>query len=440
MPSQQADEQRTDENVEDGVGWRQSSLREEGKAGNLHGIRGKGDDPRQAVFGGFEIFPEIANSHGLTHLWLDSGYRGHAALEKGLRNGHLLSFYARSGNEECQSALFSWMAFPSAVSFAQVVSFFAAGVSMRVLGSLVLYLSLGVTSALAGSNCKVNVVFRHAPKPVSHFDRVLAKAEAGDRLAQLQAGVAFETGSGTAQNYAEAVKRYRKAADLGEPGAQNNLGGMYLRGLGVPQDDGEALRWYLRAAGEGYLPAMNNVGFMNASGRGTRANDEEAVRWYRRAAEKAYAPAQANLAFMYAEGRSVPIDGEQAVQWYHKAAAQNYAPAEYKLGLLYYHGAVISRNLSEALRLFRQAAEHGSAAAENEIAYLYEHGEGVPQNFETASKWYQLAAEHGLPEARKNLEILSARILHASGATDAMSTSSGSASPGEGFVGGRVPQ
>jgi uncharacterized protein len=167
---------------------------------------------------------------------------------------------------------------------------------MRVLGSFILCVFLGNVPCVAGPACKVDVVFQHAPKGTSHLDQVVTRAEAGDRAAQFQAGLAFETGAGTEPDYAEAVKWYHKAADRGNPAAQNNLGGMFLRGLGVTQSDGEALRWYLRAAGEGYLPAQNNVGFMNAAGRGTRANDEEAVSWYRSAAEKGYAPAQSNLA------------------------------------------------------------------------------------------------------------------------------------------------
>ncbi len=42
------------------------------------------------------------------------------------------------------------------------------------------------------------------------------------------------------QDYGEAVRWYRKAADKGWANAQNNLGGMYLNGQGVTQDDVQA--------------------------------------------------------------------------------------------------------------------------------------------------------------------------------------------------------
>jgi TPR repeat protein len=310
-------------------------------------------------------------------------------------------------NRKC-TAIFSFVPEPQVrYRFAQL-PFGPLGWFMRVLGFLVLCLVLGLP-CFASPACKVEVVFQRPPKAAGHLVEILRKAEAGDRTAQFQAGLAFETGAGAEQDYPEAVKWYRKAANLGYPPAQNNLGGMYLRGLGVAQDDSEALRWYLRAAGEGYLAAENNVGFMNAAGRGAPANDQEAVHWYQRAADKGYAPAQSNLGFMYAQGRGVPVDANQAVQWYRKAVAQNYAPAEYKLGLLYFEGSIVQQDFPEALRWLHKAATHGSASAENEIAYAYEHGKGVGQNYLEAEKWYRLAAEHGLPEARKNLAVLATR-------------------------------
>ena len=54
----------------------------------------------------------------------------------------------------------------------------------------------------------------------------------------------YENGQGVAQNYAEAVKWYRKAAEQGYAEAQFNLGVMYETGEGVAQDYAEALKWY----------------------------------------------------------------------------------------------------------------------------------------------------------------------------------------------------
>jgi uncharacterized protein len=53
---------------------------------------------------------------------------------------------------------------------------------------------------------------------------------------------------GVPQNYTEAVKWYRKAAEQGNADAQSNLGLMYYNGYGVPQDYVQAHTWFNLAA------------------------------------------------------------------------------------------------------------------------------------------------------------------------------------------------
>ena len=52
----------------------------------------------------------------------------------------------------------------------------------------------------------------------------------------------YEHGTGVAQDYAEAVKWCRLAADQGNAIGQANLGLMYQHGTGVAQDYAEAMR------------------------------------------------------------------------------------------------------------------------------------------------------------------------------------------------------
>jgi TPR repeat protein len=73
-------------------------------------------------------------------------------------------------------------------------------------------------------------------------------ADRGFPPAEVNLGVWYETGKGVAQDYAEAVNLYRKAAEQGLAIAQNNLGSMYYRGLGVPKNLVQAYLWYTLAA------------------------------------------------------------------------------------------------------------------------------------------------------------------------------------------------
>ena len=71
---------------------------------------------------------------------------------------------------------------------------------------------------------------------------------------------------GVPQNYAEALKWYRLAADQGDASAQYNLGVMYDNGQGVPQNYAEALKWYRLAADQGNASAQHSLGLMSDNG------------------------------------------------------------------------------------------------------------------------------------------------------------------------------
>jgi TPR repeat protein len=53
------------------------------------------------------------------------------------------------------------------------------------------------------------------------------------------------------QDYAEAMRWYRQAADAGSGAAMINIGTLYEDGWGVPQDFAEAIKWYRKAADAG---------------------------------------------------------------------------------------------------------------------------------------------------------------------------------------------
>ena len=69
------------------------------------------------------------------------------------------------------------------------------------------------------------------------------------------------------QDYAEAVRWYRKAAEQGSSGAQSNLGIMYKNGKEIgTQDYAEAVRWFRKAAEQGDAAAQYNFGGMYIDG------------------------------------------------------------------------------------------------------------------------------------------------------------------------------
>ena len=74
-------------------------------------------------------------------------------------------------------------------------------------------------------------------------------------------GVAYEQGSaGVDQNFKQAAKYYRDAAEEGHRDAQAVLGSMYWEGRGVDQDPKQAAEWWLRAAERRHRPPFVDGG------------------------------------------------------------------------------------------------------------------------------------------------------------------------------------
>lgn len=95
------------------------------------------------------------------------------------------------------------------------------------------------------------------------------RADQGDAIAQFTLGFWHETGDGVLQDYAEAMKWFRKSADNGYPRAQNSVGRAYLEGRGVRQSDSEAFKWFRLAAEGGFVDAQISLARMYQTGTGT---------------------------------------------------------------------------------------------------------------------------------------------------------------------------
>ena len=83
-----------------------------------------------------------------------------------------------------------------------------------------------------------------------------------------RSGVAYHNGQGVPQDYAEAAKWYRRAAEQGNAAAQYDLGVAYHNGQGVPQEYAEAVKWYRQAAEQGNSAAQYDLGVAYNNGQG----------------------------------------------------------------------------------------------------------------------------------------------------------------------------
>ena len=221
----------------------------------------------------------------------------------------------------------------------------------------------------------------------------------------------FYRRNGKIKNYEEAVKWYRKAAELGHTHAQYSLGYCYYWGKGVEKDEEEAIKWYRKAAEQGNADAQYRLGDCYGNVFGGTYDGNESKKWYRKAAEQylksaeqGNAYAQCSLGYCYLLGNGVGYDRELAFEWFLKAAEQGNASAQYQLGECYCYGSGVEEDKEEGVKWYTKAAEQGNANAQYSLGYCYYWGFGVEKDKKEALKWYRKAADQGHSNAKKCLE------------------------------------
>ncbi len=163
--------------------------------------------------------------------------------------------------------------------------------------------------------------------PVSALDDreiqdLIYQAKKGDAEAQYNLGGIYSMGGSVPQDYVEAFKWYRMAAEQGYIKAQSILGSIYEYGRGVPQDYAKAVKWYWIAAEQGETLAQFSLGVMYFGGKGVPQDDAKAFKWFRMVAEQGDAGGQHSLGDMYANGLGVPQDYIEAHKWYSLAVSR----------------------------------------------------------------------------------------------------------------------
>ncbi|MBF0283232.1 MAG: sel1 repeat family protein [Magnetococcales bacterium] len=102
----------------------------------------------------------------------------------------------------------------------------------------------------------------------------------------------------------EAVKWYRKAAEMDSPAGAMGLGQMYDKGEGVSRKDpDEAFKWFSKAAEQGHAPAKYALANAFRHGlMGQPVNPDRAAQWLKASAADKYTPAMIDLAEVYRKG------------------------------------------------------------------------------------------------------------------------------------------
>lgn len=193
------------------------------------------------------------------------------------------------------------------------------------------------------------------------------------------------------------------AAGPEDAAAQYALGECYYHGKTLEQNYEEAVKWFRLAADKGYADAQHALGICYYFGNGVEKDHARAVFYFRAAAEQGLAGAQTDLGLRYLNGEGVGKDEAEAAKWFEKAGRAGNLTGATNLALCYLNGLGVARDQAEAVRLLRTAADRGFAAAQHNLGLCYLGGHGVDQNYEKAIAWFRLSIQNGYVDPSGNL-------------------------------------
>jgi uncharacterized protein len=120
------------------------------------------------------------------------------------------------------------------------------------------------------------------------------RAEAGNAMAQLNLGAAYDHAMGVARDIDQAIFWYEKAAEQGLAEAQFNLAHLLVEAEISPV---LAAEWMARAAAQGMVDAQFLMGVIHAEGIGVAQNLEQARWWLQQAVDAGHEEARGYLEF-----------------------------------------------------------------------------------------------------------------------------------------------
>lgn len=213
---------------------------------------------------------------------------------------------------------------------------------------------------------------------------------------------------GMEQDYDEAARVMKIAADKGNVLAQCDYGVYLINGDGVEKDEEEAFEYWKKSAESEFPPAMHKLGVCYFKGIcGAEQDNQKAFDYFTKAAEGGVKDSMFNLAFFYQEGICVAADIKKSLEWLQKAAEAKQPTACYSMGMHYLMGGNgIATDEAKGVEFLTVAAEEGIPEAQFTLGCCYESGRGIEKDFAEAAGWYRRSARAGFDRANESLKRL----------------------------------
>lgn len=253
-------------------------------------------------------------------------------------------------------------------------------------------------AAKQGYQVKINI-YNLARNNIPAAKKILLRdAENGIAEAWFFVAPMYANGQGVPQDYKEAVKWYRLAAEQGTALEKEKVD--KLKKKNTPQ----ALKFLTNDGESGVVEAQFNLGVMYARGLGVPQDYKQAVRWYRLAAEQGNAKAQYITGLMHANGQGAPQDYKEAVKWFQLSMQERVVSGKINIYNL------ARKNILAAKKILTNDAENGITEAQNYLGAMYANGQGVPRDYVLAHMWYNLSSLQGYRNATNQVALVEKKM------------------------------
>ena len=251
---------------------------------------------------------------------------------------------------------------------------------------------------------KAKEYYRKAAESLRHW------ADRDNPWAQVYYGEWLKTGFGVEKNVPEAVKWFRRSAELNCPDAFYQLGICYENGEGVAVDLNEAEAWYRKALVAGYGPSAQNdldrIAWLRSTGAVVTSYAANSTR-----PDAVPRVSEADRLLQEAQDLYLRQDFAASMENLRRSAELGNPWAQAYCGeWLMAGGFGVEKDASEAVKWFRRSAELNCPEAFYQLGICYENGEGVAADPDEAEAWYRKALDAGFgPPARESLDRIANR-------------------------------
>lgn len=210
-------------------------------------------------------------------------------------------------------------------------------------------------------------------------------------------------------NTKDVFENYLNNANFGDVDAQHTVGYLYSIGYGVEQNYEEAIKWFKLAAENGNASSYFQLGQMYFEGVGVEQNYDISIEHLKKASELNSSDAMYTLGLIYLEGEIAKQDINQGIKYLLDASKLENFLAEEELGLMFLYGKHVEEDSVVGMDWLIRSAKHGHNHALFE-AYYYRlnkfesRGITAGANYNKCIEGMKKVARHNVEEAQEYLK------------------------------------